>query len=48
VNVTTDLDGSLELEQDGLRDEDLPSLGAEVLDLVLLKLDGLSRSVSSN
>jgi len=36
------LDGSFELEQDGLRDEDLTSLGAQEADLGLEKLDLLA------
>ena len=35
MNVTTNLDGGLELKEDGLRDENLARLGAEILDLVL-------------
>ena len=46
--LTAYLDGSLELEQDGLVDEDLARLGAEVLDLVLLQLNGLSGTVASD
>ena len=38
---TTDLYGSLELEQDRLVDEYLARLCAEVFDLVFLQLDGL-------
>ena len=45
---TAYLDGSLELEQDGLVDEDLARLGAEVLDLVLLELHGLAGAVASD
>jgi hypothetical protein len=48
VNVSTDLDGRLELEEDGLRDEDLACLGAEVLDLVFLELDGFAGSVAAD
>ena len=46
--LTAYLDGSLELEQDGLVDEDLARLGAEVLDLILLELHGLSGAVSAH
>ena len=48
VDVTADLDRRLELEQDGLADEDFAGFGAEVLDLVLEQLHGLARSVSSD
>jgi hypothetical protein len=37
------LDRSLQLQQDGLRDEDFASLGAQVADLGLEKLDLLAR-----
>jgi len=37
------LDGSLQLQQDGLRDEDFASLRAQVADLGLEKLDLLAR-----
>jgi hypothetical protein len=45
---TADLDGRLELEEDGLIDEDLASFGAEELDLVLLKLNLLPWAVAAN
>ena len=45
---TAYLDGGLELEEDGLVDEDLARLGAEVLDLVLLQLYRFSWSITSN
>jgi hypothetical protein len=48
VNVSTDLDGRLEFEEDGLRDEDLACLGAEVLDFVFLELDGFAGSVAAD
>jgi hypothetical protein len=48
VNVTTNLDGCLELEKDGLADKDLARLGAEVLDLILLQLNGLAGAVSTD
>lgn len=35
VDITADLNWSLEFEEDGLRDEDLTSLGAEITDLGL-------------
>ena len=35
MDITADLDWSLEFEEDGLRDEDLTSLGAEITDLGL-------------
>lgn len=38
----TYLDGSLELEEDGLGDEDLTSLGAQIADLGLKQLDLLA------
>ena len=38
-----DLDGRLQLQQDGLGDKDLASLGAQVADLGLEKLDLLAR-----
>lgn len=37
-----------ELEKDGLRDEDLTSLGAEITNLSLQKLDLLSRPATAN
>lgn len=42
------LDRSLKLEKDGLRDENLTSLGAQVADLSLKKLDLLARAASPN
>jgi hypothetical protein len=45
---TANLYGCLELEEDGLVDEDLPRFRAQVFDLVFLELYGLSRSVSSH
>lgn len=44
VDVTTDLDGCLQLEEDGLGDEDLSGGSAQELDLVLGELDLLARS----
>jgi hypothetical protein len=38
VFSTTDLDGCLELEEDGLRDEDLTRLGAQIADFSLEQL----------
>lgn len=37
------LDGRFQLQEDGLRNEDLPSLGAQITNLRLQKLDLLSR-----
>lgn len=42
------LDGSLELEEDGLGDENLTSLGAEVANLRLEELDLLSGAAASD
>lgn len=42
------LDGSLELEEDGLRNENLASLSAEEANLSLEKLDLLSRPATSD
>ena len=42
------LDGSLELEEDGLGDEDLAGLGAEITDLSLEELNLLARSATSH
>lgn len=42
------LDRSFELEEDGLRDEDLARLGAEVADLSLKKLNLLSGTAAAN
>lgn len=44
----TDLDRSLKLEKDGLRDEDLTGLGAEIPDLGFEELDLLSRPAASH
>ena len=43
VDVTTDLDGCLQLEEDGLGDEDLSGSSAQELDFVLGKLNLLAR-----
>jgi hypothetical protein len=48
VDITTDLDRSLKLEEDGLRNEDLTSLGAKVTDLGLKELDLLAGSATSH
>jgi len=48
VVLTTDLYGCLQLEQDGLADEDLASLGAKKLDLVFTKLNLLSGTRSTD
>jgi hypothetical protein len=42
------LDGSLELKEDGLGDEDLASLGAEVVDLFTGQLHSLSRTAATD
>jgi len=39
VDIATDLDGRLELEQDGLGHEDFPSPNAEHTDLVVFEGD---------
>jgi hypothetical protein len=44
--VSTDLDRRLELEEDGLRNEDLTGLGAQVTDLRLKQLDLLAGSAA--
>jgi hypothetical protein len=46
--METYLDGSLQLEQDGLGDEDLASFGAQVSDLGFEQLDLLSRTAASH
>jgi hypothetical protein len=48
VDITTDLDRSLKLEEDGLRNEDLTSLGAKVTNLGLKELDLLAGSATSH
>jgi hypothetical protein len=48
VNITTDLDRSLKLEEDRLRDEDLTGLGAKVADLGFKELNLLARSAASH
>jgi hypothetical protein len=48
VNITTDLNGSLKLEEDRLRNEDLASFSAEVADLSLKKLNLLARPAASH
>lgn len=42
------LDRSFKLEEDGLRDEDLTSLGAEVADLGLKQLDLLAGTAAAH
>jgi hypothetical protein len=42
------LDRSLQLEQDGLRDEDFTGLSAKISDLGFEQLNLLSRSAASN
>lgn len=44
----TYLDRGLELEEDGLGDEDLAGLGAEITDLGLEKLDLLAWTAASH
>jgi hypothetical protein len=48
VDITTDLDGSLKLEEDRLRNEDLTSLGAKVSNLSFKELDLLARPAASH
>jgi hypothetical protein len=48
VRSRTYLDRSLKLEEDGLRNEDLTSLGAKVTDLGLKELDLLAGSATSH
>lgn len=48
VDIAANLDGSLKLKQDGLRDEDLTSLGAEVTDLGFEELNLLARATASH
>ena len=48
MNVTADLDGRFEFEQDGLADKDFASAGAEVLDFVFLQLDRFAGSVAAD
>jgi len=48
VDITTDLDRSLKLKEDGLGNENLASSGAEVTDLGLEKLDLLARSATAD
>lgn len=47
MNITTDFDGGLEFQEDGLSDEDFPSFGAQEFDFVFRKIDGFAGSVSS-
>ena len=46
--ASTNLDGRLELEQDGLTDEDLSRLGAQPANLLLEKLDLLAGTASAD
>jgi len=48
VDVAANLDGSLELEKDGLGDEDLAGLGAEIPNLSLEKLNLLAGAAASH
>ena len=43
---TANLNGSFKLEKDGLVNEDFACFRAEILDFVLLKLNGLSGPVT--
>jgi len=45
---TAYFDGCFEFEKDWLVDENLAGTGAEILDLILLELDGLSGSISTD
>lgn len=47
-NNPTYFDGSFQLEQNGLRDEDLTSFCAEVSDFGLEKLDLLARAAAAD
>lgn len=47
-NEAAYLDGSLELEEDGLRDEDLATLSAKVANLSLEELDLLAGAAAAN
>lgn len=46
--LTTDLQRGLQLQQDGLAEEDLPGFDAEAPDLGLRHLDHLPRAASSH
>ena len=48
VDVTADFDGRLELEEDGLLEEDFAGAHAEVADLVLLEHDGFAGAVAAH
>jgi hypothetical protein len=48
VDITADLDRGLELEEDGLGDEDLAGLGAKITDLGLEELDLLAWAAASH
>jgi len=48
VNITADLDRRLELEEDGLGDENLAGLGAKGADLGLEELDLLAGTAAAN
>ena len=43
ISLTTNLEGGLQLQQDGLAEEDLPGLQAQSTDLILLQLHILAR-----
>jgi len=48
VDITADLDRSLKLEKDGLRDENLAGLCAQITDLGFQELNLFARSAASN
>lgn len=48
VNVTANLDGSLELQKDGLSDEDFTRFCAQKLDFIFRQVDWFAWSVSTN
>ena len=48
MDIAADLDGSLELKKDRLRNKDLASFGAEIANLSLQQLNLLARAATSN
>ena len=48
MDVAADLERRLQLQEDRLRQEDLPRLEAKAADLVLGQLDVLSRTRTAN
>lgn len=48
ISLTTNLEGGLQLQQDGLAEEDLPGLQAQSTDLILLQLHILARLCPSD